>query len=433
MATRRAASRLATRIRAVRDVPAPPSARYLDVFDRVGVCETRAQDDDRRASARGAGPLPRGFAASCASRSPSFSETPSRSTRAWTVPPPPGAARARASSSSTARAKSAPSATEEATTNDVRRGSRPDERRTTAKEASGFFSGPVLETGDVTSPTAREGGKLDGVGDDGASSVSTNARGDGRFFFNQLPEGTAAICVTSGVLMAGHACVAPVLPAFATEFGASAAQVGACLSAFALARLLLNVPSGALADVAGRRPLLVAGPLVTAPHVRVRGGGLAAGAAPAPLRRRRGLGCVRQRRVRHAGGPEHERKPGARPGREPGGGVGGRRRGAAVGGAIVAASAPFFGEVATRRRSSPSAWGASTPPRTRFGARRRRCDDRRRRRRRRRRRTRASVSTKLAKKTRPALRRASKKKMPKKPKKPSAFVSRVAISSPPPE
>ena len=351
MATRRAASRLATRLRAVRDVPAPPSARYLDVFDRVGVCETRAQDDDRRASARGAGPLPRGFAASCASRSPSFSETPSRSTRAWTVPPPPGAARARASSSSTARAKSAPSATEEATTNDVRRGSRPDERRTTAKEASGFFSGPVLGTGDVTRPTAREGGKLDGVGRklDDASSVSTNARGDGRFFFNQLPEGTAAICVTSGVLMAGHACVAPVLPAFATEFGASAAQVGACLSAFALARLLLNVPSGALADKAGRRPLLVAGPLVTALGMF---GCAAAGSLPELLLHRFVAGAGSAVYASGASATLADLSTSVNRGRVLGANqaaaLAGAAAGPAVGGAIVAASAPFFGEVATR-------------------------------------------------------------------------------------
>jgi len=74
----------------------------------------------------------------------------------------------------------------------------------------------------------------------------------------------AGICVTTALLMAGHSCVAPVLPMFAEEFGASAAQVGATLSAFALARLVLNVPFGALADSRGRKPLMVAGPLITA-------------------------------------------------------------------------------------------------------------------------------------------------------------------------
>ena len=74
----------------------------------------------------------------------------------------------------------------------------------------------------------------------------------------------AGICVTTALLMAGHSCVAPVLPMFAEEFGASAAQVGATLSAFALARLVLNVPFGSLADSIGRKPLMVAGPLITA-------------------------------------------------------------------------------------------------------------------------------------------------------------------------
>ena len=64
--------------------------------------------------------------------------------------------------------------------------------------------------------------------------------------------------------MSCHACVAPALPAFATEFGASFSEVGACLSAFALARLVLNVPSGTFADKKGRRPLLIYGPLITA-------------------------------------------------------------------------------------------------------------------------------------------------------------------------
>jgi DHA1 family multidrug resistance protein-like MFS transporter len=68
----------------------------------------------------------------------------------------------------------------------------------------------------------------------------------------------------TGLLMAGHSCVAPVLPVFAGEFGATAAQVGMTLSAFAAARLVLNVPCGMLADKYGRRPLILAGPVITA-------------------------------------------------------------------------------------------------------------------------------------------------------------------------
>ena len=252
MSTRRAASRLATQLRAVRDVPAPPSSRYLDALYRVGTCETRAQDDDRRASASGAGPLPRGFAASCATRSLGFSETRSRNARAWTLPPHAGAARARASSSSAARAESAASAANASSS--ARRVDEPVSAATETRDE---------QTKDV---------RLGHGSDDADSFSSSSARDDshtkklfrGFTTFEDLPSGAVAICVTSGVLMAGHASVAPALPAFATAFGASAAQVGACLSAFALARLVLNVPSGTFADAKGRRPLLVAGPLITA-------------------------------------------------------------------------------------------------------------------------------------------------------------------------
>lgn len=41
------------------------------------------------------------------------------------------------------------------------------------------------------------------------------------------------------------------------------AAVGTTVSAFAIARLLLNLPSGLLADRIGRRPLLVVGPAIT--------------------------------------------------------------------------------------------------------------------------------------------------------------------------
>ena len=244
MSTRRAASQLATRFRAVRDVSALPSARYPEVFDRVGTRETRAQDDDRRASATGAGPLPRGFAASCATpalRASRTRETPNAC--GWTLPSPPGAARARASSSSSARARSAPSSAD-ATTD--------DDDAVRARRGGGRLF-----------PDARDDARPAWVGPSSADARA-GFRWPGLRPFERLPEGAAAICVTSGVLMAGHACVAPVLPAFAAEFGASAAQIGACLSAFALARLVANAPSGAFADAKGRRPLLVAGPLITA-------------------------------------------------------------------------------------------------------------------------------------------------------------------------
>ena len=48
------------------------------------------------------------------------------------------------------------------------------------------------------------------------------------------------------------------------SFDAGATGVGVASSAFSLARLALNIPSGMLADRYGRRPLLILGPLLMA-------------------------------------------------------------------------------------------------------------------------------------------------------------------------
>ena len=50
----------------------------------------------------------------------------------------------------------------------------------------------------------------------------------------------------------------------AQSFGVGAAAVGATLTVYATARLLMNIPAGLLADRFGRRPLLVWGPAITA-------------------------------------------------------------------------------------------------------------------------------------------------------------------------
>lgn len=64
--------------------------------------------------------------------------------------------------------------------------------------------------------------------------------------------------------MLGQGMVGPILPLFAKTFDVSTAAIGASLSAFALARLLLNVPSGFAADRWGRRILLIGGPILSA-------------------------------------------------------------------------------------------------------------------------------------------------------------------------
>ena len=47
-------------------------------------------------------------------------------------------------------------------------------------------------------------------------------------------------------------------------FGVGAAAVGTTISVYAVARLMMNLPAGILADRYGRKPLLVWGPLITA-------------------------------------------------------------------------------------------------------------------------------------------------------------------------
>jgi DHA1 family multidrug resistance protein-like MFS transporter len=224
MSARRAATRLATTTcRGVRDrVPCLSKDRAVDV-DRV--VRTNANTwcfsatlhrddgldyDDRRASARAAGPLIKGFANTY--------------------------------STHTNRKRTAPQT-----------------------QVSSFT---VHRRNQASADHPQSKGDDDDANAANAPAVTKNKPAFADYFtkssYKDLPQGTFEISVVSGVLMAGHACVAPVLPAFAIEFGASAAEVGATLSSFALARLVLNYPFGLFADWKGRRPLLVIGPLITA-------------------------------------------------------------------------------------------------------------------------------------------------------------------------
>ena len=71
------------------------------------------------------------------------------------------------------------------------------------------------------------------------------------------------VSVSTMLVMLGQGITGPILPLFAKSLGVSAAAVGLTLSAFAVARMLLNIPSGIVADRWGRRVLLIGGPLVT--------------------------------------------------------------------------------------------------------------------------------------------------------------------------
>lgn len=70
--------------------------------------------------------------------------------------------------------------------------------------------------------------------------------------------------VTAFVDMVGLAMLVPLLPFYATEFGASATVVGLLISAFSLAQLAVAPAWGRLSDRYGRRPAILAGLLVSA-------------------------------------------------------------------------------------------------------------------------------------------------------------------------
>jgi MFS family permease len=63
--------------------------------------------------------------------------------------------------------------------------------------------------------------------------------------------------------MVGLAMIVPLLPYYATEFGAGAATVGMLISAFSVAQLAVAPMWGRLSDRYGRRPAILAGLLIT--------------------------------------------------------------------------------------------------------------------------------------------------------------------------
>ncbi|MCB0991007.1 MAG: MFS transporter [Acidimicrobiales bacterium] len=77
-------------------------------------------------------------------------------------------------------------------------------------------------------------------------------------------EALLVLCGSTFLVMVGQGIVSPVLPLYAKDFGVGAEMVGLTLTVFALARLILNIPAGMLADRFGRRVLLIGGPIITA-------------------------------------------------------------------------------------------------------------------------------------------------------------------------
>ena len=72
------------------------------------------------------------------------------------------------------------------------------------------------------------------------------------------------MCVLIAVNQLGFGAVIPVLPLYAQSFGVSQAAIGGTIAVYGLARVLLSVPTGRVADWLGRRSALAAGGILSA-------------------------------------------------------------------------------------------------------------------------------------------------------------------------
>ena len=70
--------------------------------------------------------------------------------------------------------------------------------------------------------------------------------------------------VVAFVDMVGLTMIVPILPYYATDFGAGAATIGVLISAFSVAQLAVAPVWGRVSDRYGRRPAILAGLLITA-------------------------------------------------------------------------------------------------------------------------------------------------------------------------
>ncbi|MGH2534506.1 MAG: MFS transporter [Thermomicrobiales bacterium] len=82
------------------------------------------------------------------------------------------------------------------------------------------------------------------------------------------------MCVLIAVNQLGFGAIVPVIPLYAEEYGVSKTAVGLTIAIYGLARFLLNVPAGQIADRRGRRWTLALGGVVSVV------GNLACAAAP---------------------------------------------------------------------------------------------------------------------------------------------------------
>ncbi len=72
------------------------------------------------------------------------------------------------------------------------------------------------------------------------------------------------VCALIGVNQLGFGAIVPVVPLYARAYDVTASAIGMTIAIYGLARFLLSVPGGQLADLAGRRTVLALGGTLTA-------------------------------------------------------------------------------------------------------------------------------------------------------------------------
>ena len=99
------------------------------------------------------------------------------------------------------------------------------------------------------------------VGDNGPARRARGTRVDGMNSQpNQSPRTILAwMCILIAVNQLGFGAVIPVLPLYAQSFGVPQVAIGATIAVYGLARFLLAVPTGQMADRLGRRNALAIG------------------------------------------------------------------------------------------------------------------------------------------------------------------------------
>src|SRR5712664_4851305 len=72
------------------------------------------------------------------------------------------------------------------------------------------------------------------------------------------------MCVLIAVNQLGFGSIIPALALYARSFGVSQSAIGLAIAIYGLARFLVAMPAGQLADRVGRRPALALGGVVSA-------------------------------------------------------------------------------------------------------------------------------------------------------------------------